>query len=199
METMKPLADPRPRKLVTYTGVLIAIATSIVLAAPLIAGRHDPEVDDPSIRSAITEGLLAAQTAPLAPKSAQGKKLSKETIGQIRQKGRDKLSKFYARSAFDDRMAALDSGVAEQASGEIVFLDSGIDNVVVSDLVVTGDTATATAIAEVWLDVAQVQPDGTLATAHPRNTMLLDLSLAWDGGVWKIVGQTGTFSPGSQP
>jgi hypothetical protein len=179
---------------------MAAIASIGLLISQGAAGApRNVNAEDRLIRAAIGNGLLASQTGPLAPKEQRGKKLAAATIAELKSNGRANLAKYYRKQALEDRTNALDAAITEEADGTIVFLDSGIDNLVISEVVVSGNTATAKGSGEVWLDVGQVQPDGSIIVAHPRNTMLFGFALSYESGAWQIVAQDRAFAPGSEP
>jgi hypothetical protein len=185
----------------------LAVASGVGLVAAVIVlttrGAYRGSAHDPgsvrAIRSAISDGLVAAQTAALPPPGARGERPTEAAIAAIRRGARASVARYYAGGALDERLAAVESSLSEAALGDVVYLDAGVDSIVIRNVDVAGNTATASGTAEVWLDVGQVQPGGSIAMAHPRNTMLLAFSLMLDGGTWKIVAQSQRFAPGSEP
>ena len=117
----------------------------------------------------------------------------------IREQGRLELSKHFAKQELERSLRALEQHLEKEASGEIRYLAAGVSRVDIASLTVHGVLATVAADADLWVDVAQVHPDGTIAVAHPRGTMLLTLDLEKIDGSWLVVEETAKYPSGTGP
>jgi hypothetical protein len=179
--------------------VVVALGILLTSSKPATGTPRTVARDQAAVRDAVSSGLLAAQQAPLPPTAARGRRLDAGISALIHKDGRASLARHFAAQQLVERTQALDAAISEETTGDVAFLDSGIDGLVVSSISVSGDDATAVASGTVWLDVAQIQDDGSLVTATPRNLMNFTFGLHWDGASWLIVSQSGTFAPGNAP
>jgi hypothetical protein len=201
MSSPTPTSFRRPSiPVMAACGAVIAIGVSFfLLTQPSVGAPKGLHTNDAPIRAMLTKAIVAAQTAALPPKSERGKKLSQATIGQIRNAARQQLAQYFVRDELARRLGTVDSLLGEESSGDEAFLDAGVDNIVIGDVTIDGDSASADGSGDAWLDVAQIEDDGSLRVAHPRNTMIFSFDLIWDGTTWMVSGQSGQFAPDSEP
>lgn len=179
---------------------LAAILSTCAIAAGLaLAVRVQAISDDTAIRQAVRDAVTAAQVTALPPAAYHGGRMSAAMVQGIRERGRVELSKHFAKGELDRSLGALEQHLEKEASGEIRYLAAGVSRVAITSLSVQGVRATVAADADLWVDVAQVQPDGTMAVAHPKGSMILTLELEKMDGSWLVVEETAKYPSGTGP
>jgi len=87
----------------------------------------------------------------------------------------------------------------EQGAAGDRILGGGVQRFAVTQIAIHGATATVTAQAITWLEVAQDDGHDPLVVASPHNAVSADFSLISSHGRWLITAQTIRFASGSGP
>jgi hypothetical protein len=181
------------------TAVRIAIpaAALLLLSIGVIATRA--AADESALRGVVTAALHAQQEVAVPPASYGGGPMSTALQQELSSNGRQELAKVFAKGQLEQAEKNLDAVIAAEAPGDVLTLGAGINNIDITSVEIDGDSATATATADLWASFAQVQADGSQVPAHPTNTKLFTLSLSRIDGSWYVVSEYSTFAPGSEP
>ena len=192
------LSRRRYRSRWVFLGTIILSVVALMLAAATFGSPGDASAD--AIRDTVANAIRVEQTAPFPPPSGySGGPMSSTLQQSIISTGEADFAKSFAEPELSQRASALRDAVDEQASGQELWLSGGVDNIQVSEVAVSGTTARVSASAEVWAVFAQVQADGKVVPAYPRNKMLYTFVLQEQDGAWLVTDQVMTFAPGSEP
>lgn len=177
-------------------GVLVVTAIAGLLS--VTAARLTPDQDELAIQETIRKGIVAEQTLAVPPGTYKGGMMSDTIQGQMLRRVPSTLRNYYGAGALGRLTSALQDNIRKAKDGKQRYLDGGVESLVFAQILVTGDTAVATAQAEVWAKVAQDQ-DGKLVTATPRAPVDYTFVLAKINGRWIINSEERNFSPGTGP
>ena len=206
-----------PRRVLLLGAIAAAAAVAVVSISTPATTQAAPNVEP--IKAAINGALVSQQVAALPPASQGSRALLAADVQTVSARGRSDMAKYFGKDELTRRDAVLDQRLERQATGDIRYLAGGVSRTVITSLntcangvppVLPGssgppatplpcDYAVATVEADVWLDIAQVQPDGSLVVAHPKNTMLFTLQLQLINGSWLVVDEESKYAPGSEP
>lgn len=98
------------------------------------------------------------------------------------------------------RTNPLTNSVKMQGNGQFRVLGGGVIRLDITHVTVTGQSATVTAQADVFSQIALRNPNGAWQPLRPRNTLDLSLTLVRSAsGKWLVRTFTFTFAPGTGP
>lgn len=177
-----------------------SITAGILAAAILFGGTAQAAPDDTAIRQAASDAVISEQMAPVLPPGGNAAMPITQAVSQTMvDRGHADLAKHFASKELDRRDATVKGLIDRQTAGDVRILAAGVDSFKVTSVTISGDEATVSATGVVWRDIAQVQTNGSLVVASPRNDMLFTLTLQDIKGTWLVVDQNVKYAPGSEP
>ncbi len=159
-----------------------------------------PSSDDKPICDTVTAAIHADSELP-----------SNESIALARSQGLSsdawvsagiaKLAQYFTGDVLARKADALRLNAETYDRPEALTDSEGVRNIVVRTIVISGDSATVTAQAEVWAISVIQNPWGREASATSTTAATLDWSfhLTRTSGKWLIDGEDGSFAPGNGP
>lgn len=170
-----------------------------VIAAVMLAATPAPGQDQAAIRSTCYNAVMAEQTLAVPPAAYQGGAMSAGIQQQMMDRVPATFSKYYVGDALAHEINAVQMNIRRFSNGQVRYLAGGITKMTFNQIIVNGNTATASAQAVTWAKLAQDQGKGKLVTAVPHNTIVMTFSLVKTNGQWLINGESWDFAPGSNP
>ena len=187
-------------KVAVGIGVLGVATLAVWLLGGLVAASAPPtSPDDAPIRGVVTRALHLLQESTIPPAAYQGGPLSASLRTQMHSSAMADARTTFAGRGLSWYEGVVNHNLDEQASGVVRHLAGGVSRIEITSIQVTGDQAVVAATEDVWADIGQVQPSGTMAVAHPKNTMLARVMLKRVGGRWYVTDYRASFAPGSEP
>lgn len=195
---VRPTTSTQPRRRLIRVAASALLVTAALAVSGLFASvSADPDVA--AVKRVATGAIQTQQAISLPPASYAGGPMSQGTASEMVRQGEGQMAQFFGGPELVRRDQALQANVSEQSSGAIRYLGAGVSRIDITSVTRDGDLATVAATVDLWADLGQVQVNGQLAVAHPKNTMLLRLALQKINGSWLVVDETMNYAPGSEP
>lgn len=177
-------------------GAALALVATVILGVQLFL-TADPDV--PSVKALCDRALRASQSLAVPPVADRGRPLSAATAARMKADGEATLRDLYTGPVLARQISELDAFIAEQLGGAFVVRDAGVSKADCDDVAVSGDTATVKAEVEIWTKLGQVQEDGSVIAARPKNVQEYVFTMVKVDGRWLIDGEHWEFKPGFGP
>jgi hypothetical protein len=175
------------------------IVSGAIIAVVGVFGTAQGTADVAAIKAVAIAALHTQQEVGIPPESSNRGPISASLKSNMSVTGLAQLSEVFGGSQLDTAKTVLADALDQESAGQILTLGAGIDNIVLTSVVVSGDSATVAATADVWAKFAQVQTDGSLINAAPRNSKIYSLFLKQMGNKWLVVDEESRFAEGSTP
>jgi hypothetical protein len=161
---------------------------------------ESPSIDDKPICDTVTAAIHADQEVPssqsIALARSQG--LSSDAWASA---GTAKFAQYFTGDVLVRKTDILRGDAGSYDRPEALTDSERVRNIVVRSIVISGDSATVTAQAELWAISVIPSPSGRTAsaTASVAGTYDWSFRLTKSSGKWLIDGEDGSFAPGNGP
>jgi len=183
---------------------LAALFALLALGSLGVAAWYQARVanspDAISIGKVCYGALLAQQTVTTPPPGYHGGPIVGATQQQMLDRAAQVFAQYYTGQQLAYEVGASQGAIrGEQGVTGNRILGGGVQRFAVTQIAIHGATATVTAQAIIWLDVAQDDGHDPLVVASPHNAISANFALVRSHGRWLISAQTVRFASGSGP
>jgi hypothetical protein len=159
-----------------------------------------PSSDDKPICDTVTAAIHADSEVPSSESIALARSQGLSSDAWV-SSGTTKLAQYFTGDVLARKADTLRMNADTYDRPEALTDSEGVRNIVVRTIVISGDSATVTALGEIWATSVIQNPWGQEASATSSTAATFDWSfhLTRTSGKWLIDGEHGSYAPGNGP